>query len=292
MILLTGGNGFLGKHIATALQGEDLCILGRKSGEVVCDLAKEVPQLPACSLVIHAAGKAHCLAKTDEEREAFYETNVLGTEHLLQGLEKGTTLPEAFVFISSVAVYGLAQGMDIDEQAPLLAIDAYGKSKAEAEALLQKWCTENNVRLTILRLPLVVGANAPGNLAAMSKAITQNLFFNIAGGSARRSMVLATDVASAILPFSKIGGIYNLTDGEDPSYQQLSQALAENLKARKPGNLPYSVARALSLLGTRFKRFPLSKDKLLKLTSTLTFSTAKAKATGLWTPKSVLKNLP
>lgn len=292
MFLLTGGHGFLGKYILAALAKHEVQVLGKSSGDIICDLSKDIPKLPSYSLVIHAAGKAHCHAKKEAERQAFFNTNVTGTENLLKGLQAAPSLPKAFIFISSVAVYGLQLGENISENAPLNAKDPYGKSKVLAEALLKEWCEKHNVRLTILRLPLVVGVNAPGNYGAMQKAIKQRRYFNIAGGLAQRSMVLASDVATAILPLSKIGGIFQLTDGQNPTYKALSQALAEKYKVRKPGNLPLLMATALGKWGNRSKRFPLNLDKVQKLTSTLTFSDAKARATGLWHPKTVVKNLP
>ena len=50
----------------------------------------------------------------------------------MRGLEK-SGVPKKFVFVSSVSVYGLDAGANINEEYPLLAKDAYGKSKIEAE---------------------------------------------------------------------------------------------------------------------------------------------------------------
>lgn len=64
---------------------------------------------------------------------------------MLQGLEGSQTSPKAFIFISSVAVYGRENGINISEDAPLLAKDPYGLSKIQAEKLVLDWCVRNNV---------------------------------------------------------------------------------------------------------------------------------------------------
>ena len=87
------------------------------------------------------------------------------------------------------------QGELVTENDELLAKDAYGLSKILAEKLIQEWCKKNKVVCTILRLPLVVGYNPPGNLGAMIKSIKSGFYLNIAGGKVKKSMVLASDVA-------------------------------------------------------------------------------------------------
>ena len=142
------------------------------------DLSKNVPYFyDRFEIIIHCAGKAHLLPKTNQEIASFYSVNVLGTKNLLKGLT--SKLPKRFVFISSVSVYGLTQGENIPETHPLLAEDPYGKSKIEAEKIVENWCKENNVICTILRLPLLVGLNPPGNLGAMIRGIKKGYYFAI-----------------------------------------------------------------------------------------------------------------
>lgn len=160
-VILTGAYGFLGKAIANHFSGRELVRLGRSSGDLVVDLSLEIPRLPACDLVIHAAGKAHIVPKTVMEKIAFHQVNVGGTANLLAGLAN-SSVPKYFVFISSVSVYGLDEGTLIDEDAPLLAKDAYGRSKIAAEEMVLNWCKKNEVVCSILRLPLLAGTNPPG----------------------------------------------------------------------------------------------------------------------------------
>ena len=238
-------------------------------------------------MVIHAAGKAHKIPKTKIEVSQFFEVNMKGTQNLLISLEQLSQLPKYFVFISTVAVYGLDSGMKIGENTPLLAIDPYGLSKIQAEKLVIEWCKQHNVKSTILRLPLLVGKNPPGNLGAMITAIRKGYYFNIDNGKAKKSMVLAEDVAKFIPIIALIGGIYNLTDGLHPSFYQTSSSLAKNRIA----NLPYPIAKIVARLGDLFGDYaPLNSRKLIKITSDLTFDESNARKMG-WNPQSVVEYL-
>lgn len=294
-LLITGATGFLGKNILYVLKKIDYKIttLGNSTTDIVCNISLEIPKLPhSFDLIIHAAGKAHVVPKSDLEIQEFYNVNVKGTQNLLKGLEKASCLPKKFVFISSVSVYGLETGNNINEEHSLLAKDAYGLSKIGAEDLIKEWCEKNNVICTILRLPLLVGKNAPGNLGTMVKAIEKGYYFNIGGGKARKSMVLAKDVATFIPKVAVVGGTYNLTDGVDPSFNELSNAISKQKKNKTPLNLPLFVAIAMGLIGDLLgDKSPINSFKLKKITSDLTFDDSKARTLLGWNPQSVIDYL-
>lgn len=289
-ILLTGSNGFLGYQIQSTLNLTfDIITLNRSNSNINCDISNIVPVLPPVDIVIHAAGKAHSVHKTSVEKQAFFDVNFKGTQNLLQGLEESQSLPKAFIFISSVAVYGRENGINISEDAPLLAEDPYGLSKIKAEQLVVEWCKKNNVICTILRLPLLVGENPPGNLGAMIRAINKGYYFNIAGGKAKKSMVLAVDVVKILLKASEVGGIYNLTDGYHPNFYELSYAIGKQFEKSSIINMPIFIAKGIALFGDVFgAKFPLNSGKLNKMTSDLTFDDGKARQFLGWNPNKVL----
>lgn len=286
--LLTGGTGFLGKVIVKHKNIGLTKTLGRSEADYCVDLANEIPQLEEIEMVVHCAGKAHSVPKTEAEGQEFFNVNVKGTENLLKGLEHAATLPKSFVFISSVSVYGAENGINIGESCPLNAFEPYGKSKIQAERLVEKWCKENNVICSILRLPLIVGDNPPGNLGAMIKGIQKGYYFNIAGGEARKSMVMADDVAKIIPRLAEVGGTYNLTDGYHPNFRELSNLISKQVGRKAVLNMPKSVASGLAKIGDIISQFPLNSSKLDKITSDLTFSDDKARANLGWSPKRVL----
>ncbi|MGO4770967.1 NAD-dependent epimerase/dehydratase family protein [Flavobacterium sp. W22_SRS_FK3] len=292
-ILLTGSNGFLGQIIIKILGREHQIFgLSRNFGNYKVSLDKQIPNfIHAFDVVIHAAGKAHSVPKNDIEKQQFYEINVIGTKNLLLGLEK-TSLPKQFVFISSVSVYGQEIGNDIDENHSLDAKDPYGISKINAEKIILDWCEENKVICTILRLPLLIGKNPPGNLGAMIKAINKGYYFNIDGGRAHKSMVLAEDVAAFIPKLESVGGVYNLTDGAHPNFYELSKTISIQKNKKLPFNLPIIIAKCMALVGDFIGvNAPINSTKLKRITYNLTFDDTKAREELEWNPQNVLMYL-
>jgi nucleoside-diphosphate-sugar epimerase len=293
-ILITGATGFLGQAICNHLNSLQVpsVSLGQSAvNEIRCNLANEIPEIPEVELVIHAAGKAHFIPKTDDEKADFFKVNVRGTENLLAGLENNTSLKK-FIFISSVAVYGLMEGTEIDENNPLNATDAYGKSKIEAELIIQNWCITKNIEYYILRLPLIAGANPPGNLGAMLKALKKGFYFSIGKADVKKSMVLARDVAELIPKVNGKPGIYNLTDGYHPTFDELEKGLAKALNVKNPFKIPQTVATLIAKIGDILgSKSPINSQKLKKIQSTLTFSDKKAREELGWNPSHVLDNL-
>lgn len=291
-ILLTGSNGFLGSYIMKAFSEHSIKGLSRNMSYYNINLSKNVPIFDeSFDLIIHCAGIAHFIPIDDQESNLFFDVNVVGTSNLLIGLCKNPH-PRQFVFISSVSVYGVNEGDNINEEHPLLAKDPYGVSKIKAEAIVKKWCDDNNVICTILRLPLIVGTNPPGNLGAMIRGIKKGYYFNIAGGNARKSMVLASDIAKFILKVANVGGTYNLTDGIHPTFNELSKSIARNFNKSFVPNIPLFIAIVLAKIGDFFgTTFPINSNKLSKITSSLTFDDSKARTTFGWNPTPVLESL-
>ncbi len=294
MILITGATGFLGQVILNnlnLLQVPSVSLGQSAENEIQCNLANEIPEIPEVDMVIHAAGKAHSIPKTDEEKADFFKVNVQGTENLLAGLDNNSSLKK-FVFISSVAVYGITGGTEIDENNPLNATDAYGKSKIEAEQLIINWCKAKNIEYYILRLPLIAGANPPGNLGAMLKALKKGFYFSIGKADVKKSIVLASDVAALIPKLNGKSGIYNLTDGYHPTFDELEKELAKTLNIKNPLKIPQTMATLIAKIGDFMgSKSPINSQKLKKIQSTLTFSDKKAREELGWNPSPVLDNL-
>ncbi len=123
--LLTGSTGFLGGYIIGYFKeiGLDTVTVGRSEGnEVLCDLSVGVPMLNESEqfdLVIHNAGLAHKVRKTEAESKAFFDVNVDGTKNLLEALASRKNKPKCFVQIPTVAVYRLDHGEGINENGEL-----------------------------------------------------------------------------------------------------------------------------------------------------------------------------
>ena len=281
-VLLTGATGFLGKYIQSELFLQEIDVVGvGRSAEngVVCDLSNEVPLFPEsliCDLVVHNAGKAHLVPRNEKENQEFYDVNVGGTEKLLEALMSLKHKPKCFIFVSTVAVYGLESGENINETHSLNGNSPYAKSKIEAEQLVQDWCLENQVNCVILRLPLVVGENAPGNLGAMERAIKKGYYFRLGTGNARRSMVNAVDVAKLIPSLLNKNGIYNITDGLHRSFAEMDTFLAQK-HGKTVKKIPVFMGKMIAKVGDFVPGFPLNSYRLGKLEQSLTFNDDKAR---------------
>jgi nucleoside-diphosphate-sugar epimerase len=298
-ILLTGAAGFLGKVIYEALSANYLITtLGRgpnvaNGSHITTDLSKEIiTGLPAAGCVIHCAGKAHSVPRTAAEKESFFNVNYQGTVNLCQSLVHAGTVPASFIFISTVAVYGKEEGVLIGEEDALEGSSPYARSKIMAEEYLQQWAAVNNVKLGILRLPLIAGPTPPGNLMAMINGIRKGRYLSIGKADARKSVVWVNDVAAIIPVVAEKGGIYNLTDGNHPSFRELEHHIALGLGKKDPRRIPLAIAKLLAYTGDLLgDRFPINNEKLKKITATLTFDDAKARALLNWAPSSVAEKI-
>ncbi len=240
--------------------------------------------------MLHAAGKAHSTPKTEEEKQAFFDVNLQGTKNLCTALEQ-SGIPKAFIFISTVAVYGCDSGENITEEHPLNGTTPYALSKIKAEKYLERWCAMHNVALSILRPSLIAGPNPPGNLGAMIRGIRNGKYLSIAGGKARKSVLMVQDIANLLPMLIEKGGIYNVCDSYQPSFRELEIVICKQLNKKLPLSIPYWFAKSMAVLGDCFgENTPINSLKLRKITNSLTFSNEKAVRELGWKPMNVLKN--
>lgn len=254
-MLLTGIDTMLAPYIAEEFK--DWEITGLRTGELPAGEKRY-------ELVVHAA------TSRGDDAEA---VNLEGTRKLMEALD--ARLPEAFVFISDVAVYGRKDGENLDESTPTWASDEYGRSLALAEGLLRDRALEKGVRLTILRPALIMGRGVSGFAADMFRSVVSANYIHLRGNNARLSLVMADDVAKAVRLAYPRGGTYNLADGVNPTLRQLAEAMSANAGAtRRPVHLPEKWAmllyRITRRLGMRWKALEFALDERTR--TTLTYS--------------------
>jgi len=292
-LLFTGASGFLGNNLKPLLTpGYVVTTLGlTDQDDIKTNLANTVPYLQVnFDVVLHAAGKAHSIPKSISEENAFFDVNLQGTKNLCTALEK-TGVPKSFIFISTVAVYGLESGENITEDFTLNGSTPYAQSKIMAEAYLTEWCHLNNVILTILRPSLIAGPNPPGNLGEMIRGIRSGKYLSIGGGKARKSVLMVQDIANLMPGLIENGGIYNVCDNEHPTFRELEILISKQLGKKTPINIPFWLANVLASVGDLMgNNTPLNSEKFRKITQSLTFSNEKAKRELGWEPMDVRTN--
>ena len=293
-LLFTGASGFLGNNIYPLLLKAkykvDTVGLTLQDNYTV-NLVSDIPKLDCkYDVVLHAAGKAHSIPKTELEKQAFFDVNLQGTKNLCTALEN-SGIPKAFIFISTVAVYGCDSGENITEEHPLNGTTPYALSKIKAEKYLEGWCAMHNVKLSILRPSLIAGPNPPGNLGAMIHGIKTNKYLSIAGGKARKSVLMVQDIANLLPMLIEKGGIYNVCDSYQPSFRELEMVICKQLSRKGPISIPYWLAKSMAVVGDCLgEKAPINSLKLRKITSSLTFSNEKAMRELGWKPMNVLRN--
>lgn len=292
-LLFTGASGFLGNNVRPLLERMyDVTTVGLlPQDNYTVNIAKEIPNLrERYDVVLHAAGKAHSVPKTEAEKQIFFDVNLQGTKNLCTALEK-KGIPRAFIFISTVAVYGCDYGENITEEHSLDGVTPYAVSKRLAEEFLQKWCHEHNVILGIVRPSLIAGPNPPGNLGAMIHGIRSGRYLSIAGSRARKSVLMVQDIARLVPLLVEKGGVYNVCDSYQPTFRELETVICRQLNRNLPVSIPYWMAKFMALIGDCLgKKSSINSLKLRKITKSLTFSNGKAVRELGWRPISVLEN--
>jgi nucleoside-diphosphate-sugar epimerase/glycosyltransferase involved in cell wall biosynthesis/MoaA/NifB/PqqE/SkfB family radical SAM enzyme len=158
-VLVTGAAGAIGSSLVPALEaaGFDVVLLDRAidaDHELVGGRA--VPELlRGCDGVIHLAACAR-VGAAERGPDRAHDDNVEATAVLLAAVAKVHPRPW-LVFASSREVYGNGEGRPSAEVDDLRPRNVYGRTKAQAEALVKR-AAENGTRATILRLGNVYGA--------------------------------------------------------------------------------------------------------------------------------------
>ncbi len=271
-VLVTGATGFVGAALLSTLIRDAVpCVAAvRREGSVqlpgavqseISDIAPETAwahALGGVDVVVHLAARVHVMrdAAADPLAE-FRRTNVQATLNLArQAADAGV---RRFVFVSSVKVNGEytrpghAFAAD-DEPRP---VDAYGISKAEAEAGLRTLAGQAGMEVVIIRPPLVYGPGVKANFAAMMRWLHRGLPLPLGAVHNQRSLVALDNLVDLILVCMRHPAAANQTfmvsDGEDLSTTALLRRLGNALgtPARLLSVPPVILAAGAALAGRR-----------------------------------------
>lgn len=213
-ILVTGANGFLGRHVCQAAAAAGHYIIGMGHGDWAEDawrhwglsvwheldvtLAALVAHAGKPDVLVHCAGSSSVGFSFENPAQDF-ERTVVTTLDTLEYLR--TSAPDAaLVYPSSAAVYGSAATLPISEESPLAPISPYGVHKKIVEDLCRSYSDSFGLRVAIVRIFSAYGVELRKQLLwdACQKALAGDYRF---GGTGRetRDWVHGSDVARLLL---------------------------------------------------------------------------------------------
>lgn len=267
-ILVTGASGFIGSFIIEEgiKRGHQMFAGMRKSSSkayldnpqikfIELDFSRpEIlrAQLSAAQkdfggwdVVVHAAGATKCV-----RREDFFKTNTDGTRHFVETLKDLGMIPQRFIFLSSLSVYGAIREEATSSSgntwiySPIKEDDipqpntAYGESKLKAEQFIK---SVKDFPFVILRPTGVYGPREK-DYFMMAQSIKQHIDFCVGYKPQEITFVYVKDLVNAVFLamqqdvvgrefFISDGGIYHSTEFSDLIRKELGNPFMLRIKA-------------------------------------------------------------
>ena len=290
-ILVTGGAGFIGSHLVEKLlaaghevvivddfndfydpQIKHANIVGFAKDVTVChvDLREgaAVRNLFHCEKVdaiAHLAARAG-VRPSIQLPQLYYDTNVIGTLHLLEAAR--ITGVERFIFASSSSVYGASKTVPFSEDQHLTqTLSPYAATKVAGEFLCSTYSHLYQMRVVALRYFTVYGPRQRPDLAIHQ--FTRRIYAGqpidqFGDGSTRRDYTYIDDVIQGTMAALKYEGphydIFNLGESETIQLKELISAIENalgkkakiNRLSEQPGDMPLTcadISKARKLLG-------------------------------------------
>lgn len=285
-VLVTGGSGFLGSHVAERLaaKGHEVRCLVRKSSKtdflesLSVTLVDGAVDKPA-SLVAAVAGVdaiVHCagLVKAKAEEE-FVRVHEGGTRALAEAAIAHAPDLRRFVHVSTAAVMGSGtEGKKFVESDTPNPGTRYAKSKLLAEHALLS--LKDRLPITILRPPAIYGPRDQEILAFFRMIRRSRLAVRLGDSMRSLSMVYGADCADAcILAIGKdvpSGSTYFVEDGNVYSFDDLARGIAAAYEKPLLGmpRVPEGIIRAAAEVSEAYGRIfdqamMFNRDKLNEL---------------------------
>jgi nucleoside-diphosphate-sugar epimerase len=294
-VLITGASGFVGRYVVSEFESSNetfvIYVLVRKITaeiknviQVLCDDITNIESAsipwPEIDVVIHLAARAHVLKESVSNPLADFRRINRDATKKIASIAAAHEV-KRFVFLSSIGVLGNASGLKpFSEESAENPHADYAVSKLEAEQEIKKICANTNMEYVIVRPPLVIGIDAPGNFQLLLKLVLKRIPLPLLLVKNRRSFVFCKNLARFIFVCAAHSDARNqlflIADEPAMSTSELIRELSNGY-----GFAPYlfPVPRwALKFFATVFSR----KNTYVQLCESLEVDSSKAKLVLGW----------
>jgi nucleoside-diphosphate-sugar epimerase len=276
-ILITGGNGLLGRHLATALlhRADSVRVLAGPTedtrwlegqgaviyrGDVRCPETLTAPMSGAWA-VLHLAS----MMGTWRPIEDYYAVNVTGTENVCRAvLAQGVG---RIVHVSSWKVYGMALGKPATEQFLLRPFgEPYSTTKAAGEIAVQRMIADDRLPAVIIRPGTFFGPGDQLNFGRIADRLRVGRGIIVGRGDNALPLVYVTDVVQGLLLAldhdDAVGQAYNITSDRPLTQRQFLEAIAHEIGASPPRiHVPYQALYAAGCAAERLALLTRSRHQ-------------------------------
>lgn len=229
----------------------------------------------------------------------YYQTNVKGMRNVLNAMEKNGV--KRLLFFSSVAIYGLNKD-NPDESFTADPFNHYGKSKWQAETLVQEWYkTHNDWNIDVIRPTVIFGERNRGNVYNLLNNLAKGYFINVGKGTNVKSMAYVGNVVAFVKymidNITDGYNVFNYVDKPDLDMNHLTELVCRTLGKRLPSvRLPYWIGMAggyfFDAIAFIFRIKPtISSVRIKKYCSTTQYDSTKAHNTGFVPPYTLSEGL-